>query len=158
MSTHPSPSFSQAAQGSISPELQPSNPRYNPPPSEPIVLNSGSVHTWAGCNPQKDQQQPRLRAKATEASRVTKRISAVANKITKTALAAAILELVALRQSQLVELAHAHNMTVAHIEKLIGNSTHYKHTRAPSIRNVLVHKKGVELNKGGMNHVPVLPR
>lgn len=165
MSTHPLSSLSQAAQGPISPELQPattsapaqpSDPRYNPPASEPIVFNSGSAHTWSGRNPQKDLQPLRLRAKATEASRATKRISAAANKTAKTALARAILELVALRQSQLVALANTHNVTVTHIEKLVGSSTHYKHTRAPSIRNALVHKKGVELNEGGIHHVLVL--
>jgi hypothetical protein len=45
-------------------------------------------------------------------------------------------------------LAKKFNKSVSHIKQLLTNESTFKNTREPSLRNALVHAKGLEVNEG----------
>jgi predicted negative regulator of RcsB-dependent stress response len=63
-------------------------------------------------------------------------------------LAADILILTVVYDTQIEELATKHNVTKQHVEKLINTSTHYKKLCTLNLANTPVHMKANELNKG----------
>jgi hypothetical protein len=77
-----------------------------------------------------------------------RKIAAAWNKESSELLAAGILGLAVLHDTEIEKLATKHNVTKQHIEKLVNNSTHYKMPHAPNLANTLVHMKANELNKG----------
>jgi hypothetical protein len=115
----------------------------------PLALaDACGTNTWAECNLHKAMQPVRPRTKPTDAQRNAQKITAARNKESSVLLAAGILGLAVLHDTQIEELATKHNVTKQHIEKLINNSTHYKKPHAPNLANALVHMKANELNEG----------
>jgi hypothetical protein len=93
-------------------------------------------------------QPVRPRTKPTDAQKNTQKIAAARNKESSVLLAAGILGLAVLRDTQIEELATKHNVTKQHVEKLVNNSTHYRKPCTLNLANALVHMKANELNEG----------
>jgi hypothetical protein len=115
----------------------------------PLALaDAHGTNMWAECNPHKAMQPVRPWTKPTDAQKNAQKIAAAQNKESSVLLAASILGLAVLRDTQIEELATKHNVTKQHIEKLINNSTHYKKPHMLNLVNALVHMKANEHNEG----------
>ena len=128
--------------------LQPFDPHQPLANSERDPLYLDAPQTWAQRNPTLAVQKKRPRAKATDAAKATKKIAAAHNKANAALLSADIENQLALQKAQIEKIAKDHNRKVPDIEKLINHHTNYRQTRAPSLSNALIHKKGLEMNEG----------
>jgi hypothetical protein len=144
----PATSVSSARIAAPSPILNPSDP-HQPLTNiqwDPLYLNA--PQTWAQHNPNLGVQKERPRAKATDAAKATKKISASRNKVNAALLSADVEKQMVLQCTQIDKIAQGHNQKVPKIEKLINHHTNYQHTWGPSLSNALIHKKGLEMNQG----------
>lgn len=69
------------------------------------------------------------------------------------ALTEAILSFLAQRETEVEELAKAHNRSTKYIEELINNETHYKKKREVNLHNAKNHWKSIELNESELFHI-----
>jgi hypothetical protein len=146
---HP-PSASQAA--TPNPILNPFDPRVTLTDSQRDPLYLVPPQTWAQLNPSLGVQAQRPRAKATVAAKATRKINAELNKANAARLSADLEKLAVLQRTQIEKIAQDHNRKAPEIKKLITHQTHYRQSRAPSLSNALIHKKGVEMNEGMAHH------
>jgi hypothetical protein len=112
-------------------------------------MDDNGTTTWASRNPLKDVQLPRVRAPVvvhTDAEKATYDARRQLNKANTQALQAAIDVFCAERNAKIEELAKEFGKKAGYIRGLITNATHYKTTRAPSLKNALIHHKSVEVN------------
>jgi hypothetical protein len=109
-----------------------------------VLDDAHGTNMWAERNPHKAMQPVRPQTKPTDAQK----IAAAWNKESSVLLAADVLILTVVRDTQIEELATKHNVTKQHVEKLVNNSTHYKKPCAQNLANTLVHMKANELNEG----------
>jgi hypothetical protein len=146
---HPLPASQAATPKAI---LNPFDPRVPLTDSQQDPLYLVPPQTWAQLNPSLGVQAQRPRAKATVAAKVTRKINAELNKANAARLSTDLEKLAALQRTQVEKIAQDHNRKAPEIEKLITHQTHYRQSRAPSLSNALIHKKGVEMNEGMAHH------
>jgi hypothetical protein len=48
--------------------------------------------------------------------------------------------------TKLEEIAKAHNIKIEKVKDLVGSSTHYKKSHKPTLYNVILHAKAMEVN------------
>jgi hypothetical protein len=111
-------------------------------------IEDNGTTTWASRNPLKDVQPSRVRSRVirTDAEKATYEARRQLNKTNAQALQAAIDVFCAERNTKIEQLAKEYGKKAAYIRNLVTNATHYKNTRAPSLKNALVHHKSVEVN------------
>jgi hypothetical protein len=113
-----------------------------------VSADACGTNMWAERNLHKAMQPVRPQMKPTDAQKNTQKIAAAWNKESSVLLAADVLILTVVRNTQIEELATKHNVTKQHVKKLINNFTHYKKPHVPNLANALVHMKENELNEG----------
>lgn len=116
--------------------------------STPAAVVEGD--TFASRNPFKEIIPPRLRSRqrATDAQNISAEAKRTINKENAEALQVELATFFEFRDVEVTRLANKFNKTEAKIKQLLSNETTYKITRAPSLRNVLVYAKGLEVNEG----------
>lgn len=106
--------------------------------------------THASRNPHQVVQPPKARVKhsLSDAQKATKALNAQLSKTNANALRDEISAFKQEQEARFLELSKKHSCTVTHIRKLFTGATLYKSTRAPSLRNAIVHRKAMLANQG----------
>ena len=52
------------------------------------------------------------------------------------------------QQAKLNDIVKAHNVKVKKVKGLVGAYTHYKQTHKPTLHNMILHVKAMEVNQG----------
>ncbi|RDB14992.1 hypothetical protein Hypma_016135 [Hypsizygus marmoreus] len=116
------------------------------------VADAEPITSWASCNPSLSTQPSCVRSSNnTDTSRKT---GSHKNKNTKANLEIIQGEINAYLTEQtnfIDKLANKYTVDARLIKKKLVHSSNYKSTRAPSIQNVIIHHKTMEVNKG---HAP----
>ena len=109
-----------------------------------------SATTWATRNPSKDVQPTRIREKKvlTAAEKVTRDAHRKVPQSNNDAFYNDVAVFQEDRNAKIKDLAEKHCKTVDYVRLVLTNGTHYKHCRAPSLQNALVHHKSEQLNAG----------
>jgi hypothetical protein len=115
-------------------------------PPEPLVDPS----THAGRNPSQPQQNTRVLThhSLSLAQKATRAVRQIADHAKAEDLATALDKLLSRHRADLEDLAKEHNTKLEHIQKLTSQSSHYKHKRAVTIQNAMLHAKSLEVNGG----------
>jgi hypothetical protein len=105
--------------------------------------------TWASRNPLKDVQPSRVRIKIkiTDAEKATRNIKRQLNKSNALALRADVDMFCVDRDTRILEMSKKYSKKPSYIRALLTQVSHYKKSRAPSLRNALVHHKTLEINE-----------
>lgn len=114
------------------------------------AARQGDRTSWAKRNPTLPTQRlsdPKRKLDAVQKAR--RKISAEQTKRHRGALNAAILKYLEERAERLDAIAAAHNVKVAKVVKLVNSGTHYAKSRAPSLKNAIVHFMSKKINEGG---------
>ena len=106
--------------------------------------------SFATRNPLKDINLPRVchQETLTDAQKVSAEARRQINKENSNALQEELEKFMEIHSVKITRLAKKFNKSEVKIKQLLTNSSNYKNTRAPSLRNALVFAKGVEMNKG----------
>jgi hypothetical protein len=106
--------------------------------------------SFATRNPTKDIIPTRVRhhAKRTNAETVTANAKRKLNKENANALKIETTQFLNHRDTEISRLAKKFHKSESHMKQLLTNQSNYQYTRAPSLRNALVHAKGLEMNEG----------
>lgn len=106
--------------------------------------------SFASRNPTKQLQSSRARPrpKISDAAKITADAKRQQHKENASALRVEIVAFLDVRKTEIGRLAKKYNKSEAIIKQLLSNETSYQNTRAPSLRNALVHAKGQEVNEG----------
>jgi hypothetical protein len=117
-------------------------------PEDPIQIDSSL--TFASRNPTKDVIPSRVRPykKLTDAQKISANTKRELNKENSEALKAEVDVFFNHRDTETSRLAKKYNKSEVNIKLLLTNESKYQKTRAPSLRNALVHAKGLEVNEG----------
>lgn len=86
--------------------------------------------------------------KLTDAEKISTHARHELNKENATPLKHEIITFFGVCDTELMRLAKKYNKTEAHIKQLLSNESTYQNMHAPSLQNVLVHVKGLEVNQG----------
>lgn len=118
-----------------------------PVPDNPVLQRDLS---FASRNPTKDviPSHVRPRSKLTDAQKVSADTKREINKENAHALQLEIDTFTEQHNVEIARLAKKFNKTEVKMKQLLTNVTKYQNTRLPSLRNALVHAKGVEMNEG----------
>jgi hypothetical protein len=90
----------------------------------------------------------RHRPKITDAQKITAEAKRQLNGENAAALHHEIEEVMGVRDVEVSRIAKKYNKKEVYIKHILNNETNYHGTRAPSLRNALVHAKGLEINEG----------
>ncbi|KAF8233126.1 hypothetical protein L208DRAFT_1268597 [Tricholoma matsutake] len=122
----------------------PNNIVTDPPSNEP------DTSSLASCNPTKDHILAGScpRPHVSHAEKLTADAKCASNKENTNALSAEIMEFFDFRDSEITRLAKKYNKNNGNIKQLLSNESSYQNTCVPSLWNVLVHAKGIEMNEG----------
>jgi hypothetical protein len=125
--------------------------------SKSVPTNSAPPHVFsslASRNPTRDVIPARVhhRPKITDAQKITADARRQLNKENAAALQLEIDHIFDIRNTEISRIAKKYNKTDAYIKQILANETTYHGTRAPSLRNALVHAKGLEMNEGKQVH------
>jgi hypothetical protein len=106
--------------------------------------------TFASRNPTKVVHPSRVRprVKLSDAQKVSAASKREINKENASALKVEIDAFFDHRDTEISRLAKKFNKSEVKIKQLLSNETNYQKTRAPTLRNALVHAKGIEMNEG----------
>lgn len=118
-----------------------------PVPDNPVLQRDLS---FASRNPTKDviPSRVRPRSKLTDAQKVSADTKCEINKENAHALQLEIDAFTEQRNVEIAQLAKKFNKMEVKMKQLLTNMTKYQNTCLPSLRNMLVHAKGVEMNEG----------
>lgn len=114
-------------------------------------LSAGDVSSsLAARNPTRDVIPARLRPrpKTTNAEKITAEARRQMNRENAAAFHAEIQEIMVARDSEVSRIATKYSKKEVYIKHILNNDTNLHGMRAPSLRNALVHAKGVEMNEG----------
>lgn len=119
-----------------------------PAPSMPDP--SKALSSLASRNPTRDVNPGRVRhhPKITDAQKITAEAKRQLNKENGAALQLEIDQVLDVRNTEISRIAKKYNKTDIYIRQILAKETNFRGTRAPSLRNALVHAKGIEMNEG----------
>ena len=116
------------------------------------ILTTGlpNISSLASRNPTRDAiaSRARPRDKLSDAANFTAAAKQKLNKENATELKLEVSEFFNGRSMEIERLAKKYNKSVSHIKQLLNNESNYKNSCEPSLRNVLVHAKSLEINEG----------
>ena len=111
-----------------------------------IIPDTSSL---AARNPTRDvlPKRTRVQLKRSHAEIVTANARHNLNKANAISLQLEIEEFFNLRDGEILRLAEKYHKSEANIKMLLTGGSKYRNRRAPSLRNALVHAKGLEMNE-----------
>jgi hypothetical protein len=117
---------------------------------ESVLAPSKVLSSLASRNPTRDVIPARVRhhPKLTDAQKITAEAKNLLNKENAAALQLEINQVFDVRNTEISRIAKKYNKTEVYIKQILANGTNYHGSRAPSLRNALVHAKGIEMNEG----------
>jgi len=117
---------------------------------ESVPAPSKTLSSFASRNPTRDVNPVRVRQhpKITDAEKITAEAKRQLNKENAAALQLEVEQAFDARNTEVSRIAKKHNKTDLYIRQILAKETNFRGTRAPSLRNALVHAKGVEMNEG----------
>jgi hypothetical protein len=86
--------------------------------------------------------------KITNAQKITAEAKRLLNKENAAALQLEVDQVFDTRNAEISRIAKEFNKTDSYVKQILAHETNYRGTRAPSLRNALVHAKGIEMNEG----------
>ena len=117
----------------------------------PASESTGNLSSsLASRNPTRDVIPTRVRdrPKISDAQKITAEAKRLLNGENAAALQLEIDQVVGVRDTEISRIGKKYNKTEKYIKHILTNETNYNGTRAPSLRNALVHAKGIEMNEG----------
>jgi hypothetical protein len=90
----------------------------------------------------------RKQPKISDAQKISTDAKRLLNGENAAALKLEIDQLIDDRNKEVSRIATKYNKTDSYVKHILTNGTNYHGTRAPSLRNALVHAKGIEMNEG----------
>ena len=118
--------------------------------AETAVSDLVHADSLASRNPTKEPQpsRSRPRPKISNAEKITADAKRELNHENASALRVEIVAFFEVRKIEITRLSKKYNKSEANIKQLLSSETQYQNMRAPSLRNALVHAKGIEANEG----------
>jgi hypothetical protein len=122
------------------------SPSITPPEDDPS--------THAGRHPSQPKQKSRVLTKhsLSLAQKATRSLRHLSDHAKAEELATGLDILTSRHLTELETFAKEHNTKLEYLQKLIAQSSHYKHKRAVTIQNAMLHAKSMEIN-GGMHAI-----
>ncbi|KAJ7791039.1 hypothetical protein B0H14DRAFT_3568193 [Mycena olivaceomarginata] len=116
-------------------------------------MSSARETTHSQCHPEQSVQETRGRKKTgklSDAEKATRALGAASHKLAQNALAADLDKFASNREDTVADLATKHRKKEEYIRALLMSETRYPETRAPTLRNALIHQLSEEAKQEGI--------